>query len=180
MDKITDWVSDGGKLIAIGGANRLLLDNDDFALKSHATGDEKSQEQTQNKQADLAARYNHYGEQERQAITNFIPGAIFKLQLDPTHPLAFGLGDHYFSLRTSSNHYPLMTGANNVAYHPQDEEMVLGFAGSQIKEKLKDSVVFAVEDSGRGSVIYMVDNPLYRGFWHNGLFLFSNALFIVE
>ena len=39
-----------------------------------------------------------------------------------------------------------MTGANNVAYHPQDEEMVLGFAGSQIKEKLKDSVVFAVED----------------------------------
>ena len=180
MDKITDWVSDGGKLIAIGGANRLLLDNDDFALKSHATGDEKSKEQTANKQADLAARYNHYGEQERQAITNFIPGAIFKLQLDPTHPLAFGLGAHYFSLRTSSNHYPLMTGANNVIYHPQDEEMMLGFAGSQIKEKLKDSVVFAVEDSGRGSVIYMVDNPLYRGFWHNGLFLFSNALFIVE
>ena len=93
--------------------------------------------------------------------------------------MAFGLGDSYFSLRTSSNHYPLMTGANNVAYHPQEEGMVLGFAGSQIKEKLNDTVVFAVEESGRGSVIYLVDNPLYRGFWHNGLFLFSNALFIV-
>ena len=180
MDEITDWVSNGGKLIAIGGANRLLLDNDDFALKSHATSDEKSEEQRENKQADLAARYNHYSEQEREAISDFIPGAIFKLQLDPTHPLAFGLGDSYFSLRTSSNHYPLMTGANNVAYHPQEEGMVLGFAGSQIKEKLNDTVVFAVEESGRGSVIYMVDNPLYRGFWHNGLFLFSNALFIVE
>ena len=32
---------------------------------------------------------------------------------------------------------------------------------------------------GRGSVIYMVDDPLFRSFWENGKLLFSNAVFIV-
>ncbi len=177
---ISEWIKDGGKVIAIGGANNIFADDDGFALKSHATSAEKSAEEKENKQADLAARYNHYSEDERLAISNFIPGAIFKLKLDPTHPLAYGLGDDYFSLRTSSDRFPLMTDAYNVGYHPKNDEMVLGFAGSNIKKKLKDSVVFAVEESGRGSIIYMVDNPLFRGFWHNGLFLFSNAIFIAE
>ena len=152
-------------------------------VHSHASTIQRrkeSAEEKENKQADLAARYNHYSEEERRAISNFIPGAIFKLKLDPTHPLAYGLGEDYFSLRTSSDRFPLMTDAYNVGYHPKNDEMVLGFAGSKIKKKLKDSVVFAVEESGRGSIIYMVDNPLFRGFWHNGLFLFSNAIFIAE
>lgn len=178
--KISDWVDAGGKLIAIGNANNQLVDDDNYALKKHATSDEKSKEEKANKQADLAARYNHYSESERLSISNYVPGAIFKLHTDQTHPLSFGLGDTYFSLKTSSNRYPLMVDGNNVIYHPKDNAMVLGFAGSEIKNKLHDSVAFAVEEKGRGSVVYMVDNPLYRGFWYNGLFLFSNALFLVE
>jgi hypothetical protein len=32
---------------------------------------------------------------------------------------------------------------------------------------------------GRGSVVYMVDDPLFRSFWENGKLLFSNAVFMV-
>jgi hypothetical protein len=34
-----------------------------------------------------------------------------------------------------------------------------------------------LENKGNGSVIYMIDNPLFRNFWENGNILFSNALF---
>jgi len=32
---------------------------------------------------------------------------------------------------------------------------------------------------GRGNVVYLADNPLFRAFWHNGKLLFGNAVFIV-
>ena len=49
-----------------------------------------------------------------------------------------------------------------------------------MKKKLTETVSFAVDKKGEGSVIYMVDNPLFRGFWENGILLFSNALFLVN
>jgi hypothetical protein len=36
-----------------------------------------------------------------------------------------------------------------------------------------------VQDVGRGAVVYLVDNPLFRGFWQSGKRLFSNAVFLV-
>lgn len=180
QSKLSDWVNAGGKLIAIGNANSKLVDSDHFALKKYATGEEKSKAEKSNQQAEMAARYNHYSDRERLYIKNYIPGAIFKLKVDHSHPLGFGLGKQYFSLRTSSNRYPLMVDGYNIITHPKDQSMILGFAGSNVKSNLKDSMAFGVEEKGRGSVIYMVDNPLYRGFWYNGLFLFSNALFLVE
>jgi hypothetical protein len=39
--------------------------------------------------------------------------------------------------------------------------------------------LFGVEDFGQGHVVYMVDNPLFRGFWENGKMIFGNAIFMV-
>ena len=36
-----------------------------------------------------------------------------------------------------------------------------------------------VQELGRGSVVYLADDPLFRGFWYNGKLLFSNAVFMV-
>jgi hypothetical protein len=41
-------------------------------------------------------------------------------------------------------------------------------------------LIFGVEKAGAGSVIYMVDNPLFRGFWENGKLFFANAVFFVN
>jgi len=179
LGRLSEWVDDGGKLIAIDGATRAFTDKEGFGLKQYATDDEKSDTEKSNKQADLAARYNHFSDRERNYISNYVPGAIFELKVDQSHPLAFGLGGSYYSLRTSNTHYPLIVDANNVIYHPEDNGQVIGFAGNKIQKKLRDSVAFAVESKGAGKVIYMTDNPLFRGFWYNGQFLFGNALFQV-
>ena len=56
---------------------------------------------------------------------------------------------------------------------------ITGFTGSLTKEKLKDGLLFGVGDMGRGNVIFMADNPMFRSFWENGKLLFANAVFFV-
>ena len=105
-----------------------------------------------------------------------MPGAIIKLKVDNTHPLGYGLPDYYFTLKNSSKSYKLLKKTWNVAYIEKDP-LVLGFAGANVLEKLEETTVFGVHSLGQGDVIYMIDDPLFRGFWQNGKFLFSNAVF---
>ena len=123
----------------------------------------------------LDRRLDTYAGQARRYVSQSIPGALFKLQLDTTHPLAYGL-DSYYSLKTSSSFYQLIKDTWNVGYIGENPE-VIGFAGSNALIHTKNTAVFAVQDKGAGAAIYLVDNPLFRGFWENGKFLFSNALF---
>jgi hypothetical protein len=47
-----------------------------------------------------------------------------------------------------------------------------------MKKRVEESVSFAVQSNGSGQAIFMVDNPLFRGFWDKGLLLFANAVFL--
>jgi hypothetical protein len=177
MSKISSWISNGGRVIAIGNANQIFVDKKGFSLKKHAEEKDKKEAEKKKKEEDLAGRYLDHGGDQRRSISNNVPGAIFKLKTDPSHPLGSGLGDHLYSLRSNNLFYPLMTGADNIGYISNDPQ-IIGFTGSKIRSKLEDTVVFASENKGRGKVIYLVDNPLFRGFWYNGLFVFSNAVFL--
>lgn len=178
--KISQWVQNGGKLIAISGALSNFNDLKGFALTKYATDEEKSSAEKNAKEQQLKDRFENYEGEERRRVVNAIPGAIIKNKLDTTHPLSFGLGDHYYSLKTNNrSKYKLLKDAWNVAYIPDTLESH-GFIGSTLKKELKETVSFAVEEKGSGHVIYMVDNPLFRGFWINGLHLFSNAVFLVD
>lgn len=177
--KISSWVNAGGKLIAISGGLNNLNDADGYALTKYATDEEKSAADKIAKEQELKSRYENYEGEERRSIANAIPGAIIKNKLDTSHPLSFGLGEDYFSLKTNRYQYKLLKGAYNVAATPKNVESY-GFIGSNFRKGLPETISFAVENKGRGSVIYMVDNPLFRGFWINGQQLFSNALFLVQ
>jgi hypothetical protein len=39
-----------------------------------------------------------------------------------------------------------------------------GFVGHDLKNKLNNTVSFAIDKKDKGEVIYMIDNPLFRGF----------------
>ena len=66
----------------------------------------------------------------------------------------------------------------NVAYLTDNPESVSGYAGEDALKALENSLVFGVEPMGRGSLTYMVDDPLFRAFWQNGKLFFVNALFL--
>ena len=55
-----------------------------------------------------------------------------------------------------------------------------GVAGDNVKKKLENGLLYGVQKSGRGSVVYLGTDVLFRAFWENGKQLFTNALFLVN
>ena len=177
--KLTEWVRNGGKVIAMNGALSIFEGKEGYALNPYASEEDKLNAEKEKDSLALDERFLDYQETERRDISRSIPGAIIENVLNKTHPLSFGLGEKYFSLKTDDRTYSLLKDALNVAYIPKDYKSY-GFIGNGIKKKLSNTVSFAVDSKGKGTVIYMVDNPLFRGFWENGNLLFSNALFLVN
>ena len=177
LEKLNSWVSAGGRLIAIGSALSSLQDKKGFGLTRYATDDEKKKAERAADEATLAERFLDYANEERRAQSSSIPGAIFKVKIDNTHPLGFGLADSYFSLKTGELAYQPLKGVYNVGTIGS-QLMVSGFAGAKAKERQKNTVVFALEQKGAGAVVYLVDNPLYRSFWENGKLVMGNAVFM--
>ena len=119
-----------------------------------------------------------FAESEHDGIKSYIAGAIYKIDLDVTHPLAFGLGDNYYTLKQDDNVYEFLKDGWNVGVIKKDS-YVTGFVGHTLKEKIKEGVSIGVQDLGRGSIVYLADNPIFRCFWENGKMLFTNAVFLV-
>lgn len=171
--RLDAFVTKGGEVIALSSALDLFEDRQGYGLTRFATDAAKEQAQQKSDAQTLASRY---GSVARQGLSSNISGAIVENILDDTHPLSFGLGNRYFSLKTSGSVYQMLTRATNVGYVPTGYKS-FGFIGNNLKQKLTGTVTFAVDYKGKGSVVYMVDNPLFRGFWEAGNLLFANALF---
>ncbi|CAH1001100.1 hypothetical protein LEM8419_02041 [Neolewinella maritima] len=170
---LTGWVRAGGKLISIGAANGSLADKEGFGLKKKEPKDTLSDEAKQEK------LLQPYAGQERRFIAGYIPGAIVDVELDATHPLSFGIGARYASLKTSDDAYAYLEKGWNVG-RIRAGTQVQGFVGNEAYTKIQETLNFGVEPVGRGQVVYLVDNPLFRAFWEEGKFLFANGLFQVQ
>ena len=94
--------------------------------------------------------------------------------------MAYGYSDTYFTLKLGNSSYDYLDGGNAVYLAKNDNIPVSGFAGSDAQKKIAETLIFGTESMGSGQVIYMVDNPLFRGFWENGKLFFANALFMVN
>jgi hypothetical protein len=168
LEEVSQWVNNGGRLVLIGNANGSFLDKNGFALKS-----EKKEENGEKKPPVEQKRFE---EREKQAIMSDIQGAIFRVSMDNSHPLGFGFGKDYFTLKSGTTKYPYLENGWNVGVIESKKDARSGHVGSKVN--MERSLVFGVQNKGRGQVVYMVDNPLFRAFWENGKFLFGNAVFL--
>ena len=169
LDKLKTWISSGGTLIAIENALTSFADKKGFALKN-----KKSKKDT------IKANMIPYAERERKNVANLITGSVFKSKLDNTHPLAFGYGNNYFSLKLSGTSYAYLKNGNNVGYFGKNSKNISGYAGSKAIKNVPESLLFGEEQIGNGSIVYMVDNPLFRSFWENGKLFMANAVFLLN
>lgn len=172
MADLKSWVKNGGKVIAIENALEAFAGKEGFDLKKNISEKEKDTIKTGN--------MIPYNQRERESIKDLITGSIVKTKLDNTHPMAFGYDDNYYSLKLNSDSYSFLSNGYNVGYVEGEPEIVSGFAGSEATKKIENSLTFGVEPMGRGSFVYLVDNPLFRAFWENGKLFFANAVFFVD
>ncbi|MGY3792945.1 M14 family metallopeptidase [Aquimarina sp. 433] len=170
LNKLKSWIRSGGKVIAIANAVSAFANKDGFDLKHNKPKEKKK---------DSLGNLIPYDKRERESVKNFITGSIYKTKVDPSHPLAFGYSDTYFSLKLGSSSYKFLQNGYNVAYI-QEPTSVSGFSGKDALKGLKNSLVFGEARMGSGSIVYLVDNPLFRSFWQNGKLFFVNAIFLTN
>jgi hypothetical protein len=169
LSSFTTWVRKGGRLIILGDALSLVSGKSGFSLKNN--------EEDASKSTGKNIVLSDYTGDDRRELSEGTPGAIFKVKLDTSHPLAYGQSDTYFSLKTTNTTFKL-SGENAYNIGITDKSFKpSGYVGYKALEKFKESLVIGAESVGQGSMVYYVDNLLFRDFWDNGKFLFSNALF---
>ena len=174
-DVFKDWINKGGKVIALESAVGALS-KAEFGIKL------KKAEETDKKDAKTKDEYEalkKFEDRERDFIPGTTPGSIYKVELDATHPLAFGYPNYYYTLKLDDVIYDFMKeGSWNVGVIKKDYQ-VAGFVGNKLKDRLKDGLLFGVQQMGAGSITYLTDNLLFRNFWENGKLMFCNAVFLV-
>ncbi|MEP4947880.1 MAG: zinc carboxypeptidase, partial [Flavobacteriaceae bacterium] len=168
LNKLKTWVKNGGKLIAMGGSIAAIGGKKGFGIEKNKTAKDSIK--------NIPKPHNNT---QRERIKDAITGAIFKTKVDNTHPLAYGYEKDYFTLKMGNTSYAFLKNGNAV-YLEKNTKPVSGFAGSEAQKKIANSLVYGAEGVGKGKVIYMVDNPLFRGFWENGKLFFANAVFMVN
>ncbi|HAS41597.1 MAG TPA: zinc carboxypeptidase [Microscillaceae bacterium] len=165
------FVKQGGKIIALENALRELKRDKRLLLNRGSFKKNKSKRKRNN-----ITRY--YG-QSRQRLMNRVAGAIYKVSLDNTHPLAYGEDQFTFLIKRNSRVYPyLPRGGWNVGRF-ENSSHISGFVGTNLKERIDQTLALGVEPFGKGQIVYMSDSPIFRGFWYSGKLLFGNALFFV-
>jgi len=170
---LKNWVRQGGKIIAMENAVNQMAAGE-WGIKLKKTDEEKEKKEEQKPSyADL----KQFAASEHDGIKSFIAGAVYKVDLDTTHPLSFGLGNHYFTLKQDDHIYEFLKEGWNVGVIKKENHMA-GFVGSKIKDKIKDGVLIGEQPSGSGDIIYLPDNPIFRSFWESGKLLLSNAVFL--
>jgi hypothetical protein len=164
-ESLKKWIEEGGNLIVVGDAATSFAsaESDYFGIKRI-------------EHQDTAIEKVRFGDIERTDISGVITGAIYKCELDKTHPLTYGM-DRYETLRQNADIYKLAEGVTSLKLEKNALPMN-GFVGSQVKNQQSDALIGGVHAIGSGKVIYLIDNPLFRCFWERGKLLFSNAVYL--
>ena len=121
-------------------------------------------------------RPEDYDMSKRKRLSEEISGAVFRTDKDDSHPLSFGLGDTYWTLKWNAAAYAWLPSSGNAVFL-REKPVYYGFTGKKAYERIGRTLVAGKESIGHGGVVYLVDNPLFRSFWNSGKVLFSNAVF---
>jgi hypothetical protein len=173
VEVLKDWIYKGGRLVALENAVTALSKAEiGLKVKKAEEGDKKEEKVDY----DLLKKFE---DREKDYIPGFNPGSIFKVELDNTHPLAFGYPNYYYTLKRDAVIFDFIKdGGWNVGVI-RKENQVAGFVGARLKDRLKDGLLFAVQQVGSGTITSLVDDVLFRSFWENGKLMFCNSVFLV-
>ena len=161
---LAQWIQKGGRIVAVANAVSSFANHEQFSLKKKSSQDDEKE---------VA-----YGDREREDIRSSIYGSIYNATVDATHPLSSGFKESYFTLKTSATAYELLDNYGTAAYLSKGIKPYAGFSGDKANKQQSESLLFGTERYGRGSVVYLVDNILFRSFWENGKLWLVNAVFM--
>jgi hypothetical protein len=168
--QLKQWVQAGGVLWAQKSALQLLSEQGILRAKLRPK-DELT--------ALIQPKEGRYAEKEQLAGQRRIAGAIFQTELDLSHPLTFGLPraelpvfkNDVMLLQVPAQ--PFVT----VGRYRQGTQLA-GFVAPELAEQFSLSASLVAHNLGKGRVIAMTDDPVFRGYFQGSARLLINALYL--
>ncbi|SHJ92225.1 Zinc carboxypeptidase [Maribacter aquivivus] len=170
MSKIKDWTSKGNTLITIGSASKWVIEKK--LVKEKLTKTEKDS-------TELAVRKPYVDARENIGKES-LGGVILNVDLDITHPLAYGYRDSSIPVYKNNSVWlsPSKNSYATVAKYSKKPHIDGFITEKNMQEKILNSASLIVSKLGSGRVVLFADNPNFRGSWYGTNRLFLNALFL--
>lgn len=177
-DKVTErvqqWIrEEGGTLIALRGS--ALWAQETFT--SIAEQDDAGEGD-----ADERERIN-YGDMLANNAKHVIGGAIVATDIDHSHPIGFGYADRF--LPSHRNTTDVLTWPEDNPYavvsaYPKDDILLSGYISDRRQQELAGAPAVIAQPVGRGNVVLMSDNPVFRATFLGTNKLLLNSLFFSD
>ena len=180
--RLRQWVTDGGTIIGLRDAapwvRTAVLDwvdpESDEGQAAAAVAEVEPMEEAEEEEFERAP----YDEKDDREAIEVVGGAIFRGDLDNSHPLGFGYSRREIYLHKNVTDPMESTGnpyGTVIAY--AENPVLSGYVSEENVAKLAGTAALIAERLGDGSVILFADNPNFRGYWYGTNKLFLNALF---
>lgn len=175
--RISDWVKDGNTLITSRTATSWAINKK--LVKERLIKEDK--EDKESKKDSLVDRIPYVEAREHQGKKQ-VGGAIFEVDLDLTHPLAFGYRFSKIPVYRNSTVWvaPSKNPYATVAKYTSKPHIDGFISEKNMEQFLKPSASLIVSKLGGGRVVMFADNPNFRGSWYGTNRLFLNAIFLGE
>ena len=170
MSKIKDWTSKGNTLITIGTASKWAIEKK--LVKEKLTKTEKDS-------TELAVRKPYVDARENIGKES-LGGVILNVDLDITHPLAYGYRDSSIPVYKNNSVWlsPSKNSYATVAKYSKKPHIDGFITEKNMQENILNSASLIVSKLGSGRVVLFADNPNFRGSWYGTNRLFLNALIL--
>ncbi len=166
IEILKSWVKDGNTLIVLEQAGDRLQNQNMISLKP-----KKKDTKPESQLITYGTKSNHQGAQR-------LGGGIFKLMIDRSHPLFYGVeSNDFYTMKRGTQFYEMTSNNTATPAHYAQDFLASGYVPNGWDKTIPKSAAMTVHALGSGRIIYFQDNVLFRGYWKNGEKVFNNALF---
>ena len=168
VKKIKKWIEKGNTLITIARGS------------SWAINSKLINESLVESQKDSIYSRKNYIEASEFIGRERIGGSILSVDLDLSHPIAFGYNDRKIPVYKNNNVFINKTkdDYSSVAIYSNDFHIDGYISESNKKDFIPGAASLIISKVGLGRVVVFADNPNFRGTWYGTNKLFLNAIFL--